>query len=260
MKMIQSPLEEQFQMKTSITAETKIIKKIGILIFWILIWHVCSVFINEELLLPSPFQVLKSLVLLMGKFYFWKSVLSSVIRVIIGILLSVIIGIVFGLTAGLNKFVEELLEPVVITVKATPVISIIIIALVWFNSSNVVIFTAILICFPIVYTNVLQGIKSIDKSLIQMANVFKVKRKYVLKDIYLPSIKNYIVSGILMCMGIGWKVSVASEVLSIPRYSIGLNLLSAKTTLETAELFAWTIVVVILSFMFEKVFKYYLQR
>ncbi|WP_041700815.1 ABC transporter permease [Clostridium kluyveri] len=247
-------------MKTSITAETKIIKKIGILIFWILIWHVCSVFINEELLLPSPFQVLKSLVLLMGKFYFWKSVLSSVIRVIIGILLSVIIGIVFGLTAGLNKFVEELLEPVVITVKATPVISIIIIALVWFNSSNVVIFTAILICFPIVYTNVLQGIKSIDKSLIQMANVFKVKRKYVLKDIYLPSIKNYIVSGILMCMGIGWKVSVASEVLSIPRYSIGLNLLSAKTTLETAELFAWTIVVVILSFMFEKVFKYYLQR
>ncbi|WP_368490455.1 ABC transporter permease [Clostridium sp. BJN0013] len=247
-------------MKTSITAETKIIKKIGILIFWILIWHVCSVFINEELLLPSPFQVLKSLVLLMGKFYFWKSVLSSVIRVIIGILLSVLIGIVLGLTAGLNKFVEELLEPLIVTVKATPVISIIIIALVWFNSSNVVIFTAILICFPIVYTNVLQGIKSIDKSLIQMANVFKVKRKYVLKDIYLPSIKNYIVSGILMCMGIGWKVSVASEVLSIPRYSIGLNLLSAKTTLETAELFAWTIVVVILSFMFEKVFKYYLQK
>ena len=247
-------------MKTSITSETKIIKKIGILIFWILIWHVCSVFINEELLLPSPFQVLKSLVLLMGKFYFWKSVLSSVIRVIIGILLSVIIGIVLGLTAGLNKFFEELLEPVIVTVKATPVISIIIIALVWFSSSNVVIFTAILICFPIVYTNVIQGVKSIDKSLIQMAVVFKVKRKYILKDKYLPSIKNYIVSGILMCMGIGWKVSVASEVLSIPRYSIGLNLLSAKTTLETAELFAWTIVVVILSFMFEKVFKYYLQR
>ncbi|WP_373844935.1 ABC transporter permease [Clostridium sp.] len=247
-------------MKTSITSETKIIKKIGILIFWILIWHVCSIFINEELLLPSPFQVLKSLALLMGKFYFWKSVLSSVIRVIIGILLSVIIGIVLGLTAGLNKFFEELLEPVIVTVKATPVISIIIIALVWFSSSNVVIFTAILICFPIVYTNVIQGVKSIDKSLIQMAVVFKVKRKYILKDIYLPSIKNYIVSGILMCMGIGWKVSVASEVLSIPRYSIGLNLLSAKTTLETAELFAWTIVVVILSFMFEKVFKYYLQR
>ena len=63
-----------------------------------------------------------------------------------------------------------------------------------------------------------------------------------------------------MCMGIGWKVSVASEVLSTPNYSIGLNLLNAKTTLETSELFAWTIVIVILSFIFEKIFKYYLSR
>ena len=115
-------------------------------------------------------------------------------------------------------------------------------------------------CFPIIYTNVIEGIKSVDNYLVQMANVYKVKRKYVVKDIYLPSIKNYIVSGILMCLGIGWKVSVASEVLSTPNYSIGLNLLNAKTTLETSELFAWTIVIVILSFIFEKIFKYYLSR
>lgn len=55
-----------------------------------------------------------------------------------------------------------------------------------------------------------------------------------------------------MCLGIGWKVSVASEVLSTPRYSIGLNLLNAKATLATEELFAWTIVVVLLSLIFEK--------
>jgi NitT/TauT family transport system permease protein len=100
----------------------------------------------------------------------------------------------------------------------------------------------------------------VDKNLIQMASVYRVKKKYLLKDIYLPSIKNYVVSGILMCLGIGWKVSVASEVLSTPNYSIGLNLLNSKNTLETPELFAWTIVVVILSFAFEKIFKYYLSK
>ncbi|MFL0196553.1 ABC transporter permease [Clostridium sp. WILCCON 0269] len=247
-------------MKISITMERRIIKRIAILVFWLFIWEICSLLINEELFLPSPFKVFKSLVTLMGELYFWKSVFSSIARVIVGILLSVFIGILLGLIAGLNKFIEEFLEPMVVTVKATPVVSIIIIALVWFNSSNVVIFTAILICFPIIYTNVLQGIRSVDRSLIQMANVYKVQGKYILKDIYLPCIKNYIVSGILMCMGIGWKVSVASEVLSVPRYSIGLNLLNAKTTLETAELFAWTIVVVILSFIFERVFRYYLQK
>lgn len=246
-------------MRISITVEPKVIKKLFILIFWLSIWEFCSIFINNSLLLPSPFEVIKTLFVLMKEAYFWKSVFSSIIRVISGILISVIVGIVLGVAAGINKFIEEILDPLIITMKATPVMSIIIIALIWFTSSYVVIFTAVLICFPIVYTNVIQGIKSVDEKLIQMANVYKVKKKYLLKDIYLPSIKNYIVSGILMCLGIGWKVSVASEVLSTPNYSIGLNLLNSKTTLETQELFAWTIVVVILSFMFEKIFKHYLD-
>lgn len=248
-------------MKISITKESKKISiKISILIFWLLIWELCSLFVNNSLLLPSPIEVLQVLSILIGKPYFWRSVFSSIFRVLIGLLLSIIIGILFGIASGLITFIEELLEPLIIVIKATPVMSIIILALVWFRYSNVVIFTTILICFPIIYTNVLQGIKSVDIHLIQMANVYKVKNKYVITDIYLPCIKHYIVSGILMCLGLGWKVSVASEILSTPKYSIGLNLLNAKSTLETAELFAWTIVVVLLSFIFESLFKYYVKK
>lgn len=244
-------------MKISITKEIRII---NILIFWILIWELSSLFINNSLLLPSPLEVLKVLISLVKKVYFWKSVFNSVLRVVIGISLSIGIGILTGITAAINKFIEELLEPLIVCIKATPVMSIIILALVWFRASNVVIFTSILTCFPIIYTNVLEGIKSVDINLIQMASVYKVKNKYIIKDIYLPSIKHYIVSGVLMCLGMGWKVSVASEVLSIPKYSIGENLLNAKSTLETAELFAWTIVIVMLSFIFELIFKYYIKK
>jgi NitT/TauT family transport system permease protein len=248
-------------MKNSITKELRrVTRKIIILIFWVLVWELCSLFTNNPLLLPSPIEVAKVLLFLTGKIYFWKSVFNSVTTVILGLFLSIGIGILIGVAAGLISFIEELLEPLMVVIKATPVMSIIILALVWFKSSNVVIFTAILICFPIIYTNVLQGIKAVDKQLIQMANIYKVKNKYIIKDIYLPSIKHYIVSGILMCLGLGWKVSVASEILSTPRYSIGLNLLNAKSTLETAELFAWTIVVVLLSFIFELIFKYYVKK
>ncbi|MBP2031424.1 NitT/TauT family transport system permease protein [Clostridium algifaecis] len=247
-------------MKISITVETKLIRKSLILVFWLFIWEICSLILSNSILLPSPFEVLKSLIFYMGKAYFWKCVFESVVRVIIGISVSIILGIIVGIFAGLNNSIEDFLQPVVVTVKATPVMSIIIVALVWFTSSNVVIFTAVLICFPIVYTNVIEGIKSVDKNLIQMANIYKVKKKYILKDIYLPGIKSYIVSGILMCLGIGWKVSVASEVLSTPKYSIGFNLLNSKTMLETSELFAWTIVVIALSFIFEGIFKFYLKH
>lgn len=244
-------------MKISITKETR---KIGILIFWVLIWELCSLFINKPILLPSPIEVLKVLILLINKAYFWQSVFSSVFRVILGLLLSIGVGILIGVTAGLNNFIEELLNPLIVSIKSTPVMSIIILALVWFKSSYVSVFTTVLMCFPIIYTNVLQGIKSVDIHLIQMANVYKVKNKYIIKDIYLPSINHYIISGILMCLGLGWKVSVTSEVLSTPKYSIGLNLLNAKSTLETSELFAWTIVVVLLSFIFESIFKLYIKK
>ena len=238
---------------------TKEIRKISILIFWMLIWELCSLFINNSLLLPSPLEVIEVLVQLVKKIYFWQCAFNSVLRVISGVSLSIGIGILIGIIAAINKFIEELLEPLVVCIKATPVMSIIILALVWFKASNVVIFTSVLTCFPIIYTNVLEGIKAVDKNLIEMASVYKVKNKYIIKDIYLPYIKHYIVSGVLMCLGMGWKVSVASEVLSIPKYSIGLNLLNAKSTLETAELFAWTIVIVALSFIFEMIFKYYIK-
>lgn len=244
-------------MKISIT---KVSRKTGILLFWILIWELCSLFVNKPILLPSPTEVSKILILLIIKASFWKSIFTSISNVIFGLFISISIGIVIGIAAGLNKFVEEFLEPLIVCIKSTPVMSIVILALVWFKSSYVAIFTAILVCFPIIYTNVLQGIKSVDIQLIQMAKVYNVKSIYIIKDIYLPSIKNFIISGILMCLGLGWKVTVTSEVLSMPRYSIGLNLLNAKATLETAELFAWTIVVVLLSFIFELLFKSYIKK
>ncbi|WP_411682142.1 ABC transporter permease [Clostridium thailandense] len=244
-------------MKISIT---KVSRKISILLFWILIWELCSLFVNKPILLPSPTEVSKILILLMIKASFWKSIFTSISNVIFGLFISISIGIVIGVAAGLNKFFEEFLEPLLVCVKSTPVMSIVILALVWFKSSYVAIFTAILVCFPIIYTNVLQGIKSVDIQLIQMAKVYNVKGIYIIKDIYLPSIKNFIISGVLMCLGLGWKVTVTSEVLSMPRYSIGLNLLNAKATLETAELFAWTIVVVLLSFIFELIFKSYIKK
>ncbi|ENK1243377.1 ABC transporter permease subunit [Clostridium botulinum] len=239
---------------------SKLVRKTLIIIFWLFIWELSSLFINNEILLPTPKKVFETLIILGAKKYFWLSVFKSIVRVVIAITISIVLGISLGIIAGTNIFIEELLEPLVVTIKATPVMSIIIIALVWFKSSNVAIFTSILMCFPIVYTNVLAGIKSVDKNLIEMANLYKVKNKYILTNIYIPSIKPYIISGILMCLGIGWKVSVASEVLSTPKYSIGLNLLNAKATLATEELFSWTIVVVLLSLIFENIFKHYVKK
>lgn len=247
-------------MKISIIVKAKTIKKICVILFWVVLWEICSLLIGNVILMPSPFQVIKALVLLSGKAYFWNSILFSLLRVLEGIIISIVFGILLGIVSGLNNLVEIFLNPVVVLVKSTPIISVIIIALVWFSSSNVVVFTAVLICFPIVYTNVLEGIKNVDKQLMEMAHIYKVKKRYVIRYVYMPQLRSYIVSGIFMCLGIGWKVSVAAEVLSTPKYSIGINLLDSKSMLDIQDLFAWTAIVVILSFLFEKLFKMFLNK
>lgn len=138
--------------------------------------------------------------------------------------------------------------------------SIIIIALIWFQSGRVPIFVCFLMCFPIIWTNAVEGIRQVSKDLLQMAKVYRVNRSLIIRRIYIPSIRPYLIAGVTTALGLGWKVTVAAEVLSNPKFSIGGNLYGAKVYLESSQLFAWTSVVIILSFAFEYLFKYIIGR
>lgn len=231
-----------------------------IAIFWIAIWEIASLLIGKEVYLPSPLNTLKALFALSITSKFWYSIAMTFIRVVVGFVISCIAGIILGIICGLNRFLYQLLNPLVIAIKSTPVMSIIIIALIWFQSGRVPIFVCFLMCFPIVWTNAVEGIRQVSKDLLQMARVYRVNRSLIIRRIYIPSISPYLIAGITTALGLGWKVTVAAEVLSNPKFSIGGNLYGAKVYLESSELFAWTSVVVILSFAFEYLFKYIIGR
>ena len=131
--------------------------------------------------------------------------------------------------------------------KATPVMAVIILALLWFKSEKVPIFVCFLMCYPIVYVNVLTGLKHLDKNLIEMSHIFEVKWFYQIQGCYWPQLAPYLKAALQLAVGMAWKVVIAAEVLAIPHYAMGYELLSAKIYLETTEVFAWVIVIVILS-------------
>ncbi|OEF97456.1 ABC transporter permease [Desulfuribacillus alkaliarsenatis] len=237
-----------------------IIYKLLILAFWVMVWQFGYMMIQKDIYLPSPvavFTKLQELVLLKS---FWISTAYTMYRVAVGLFLSMIIGLMLGVLASLNRFIYDLLHPLVVTIKSTPVMSFIIIALIWFTSSNVPIFICFLMCFPIIYTNVVEGVRNTDIKLVEMARVHHVKISTILKEIYLPTLKPYFLAAAVTSLGLGWKVTVAAEVLSHPRLAVGSNLYSAKVYLDSAELFAWTIVVVILSLVFERIFTWVVKR
>ena len=145
-------------------------------------------------------------------------------------------------------------------IKATPVASFIILVLIWVPSRNLSVIISFLMVLPVIYTNVLNGIRSTDPKLLEMARVFRVPLIRRIRYIYLSQLLPFLRTGFSLSLGLCWKAGVAAEVIGIPKGSIGEKLYEAKVYLETADLFSWTLVIVLISVIFEKLFLRLIDR
>ena len=222
--------------------------------FWLLVWEIASLAIGEELFLPSPSSVVFRLVSLIPEAEFWTSILFTLERILVGFLLALLSASVASGLSYRFRIVEILLDPAIRIIRATPVASIVILVLVWVRSRNLSVVISFLMVFPIIYTNVLEGLKSTDKDLLEAAAVYRIKGLKKLRYIYIPSLSSYIQSAISISLGLAWKSGIAAEVIGLPDGSIGERVYEAKIYLSTPDLFAWTIVIIILAFLFEHFF------
>ncbi len=228
--------------------------------FWLLLWQLGAMALGQRLLLPSPAEVLVCLARLVVTADFWRSVGWSAARIFSGFLIACAAG---TLLAGLSvRFgaVRELLSPLVTAMKAVPVVSFIILALVWLPSRQLSLFISALMVFPTVYLNLLEGVDHTDRRLLEMARVFRVPLGRRLRDIYLPQALPWFRSACSLGLGLCWKSGVAAEVIGLPGGSVGERLYTAKVYLETPELFAWTVTIVAVSAVFEKLILRLLDR
>lgn len=230
----------------------KIIQKLPVLFFWLLIWHISYLLVNQEVLLVSPLQVGQILIKKTGTLSFWQTIFFSLLRILKGYLWGVFAGIGMGVLIGKNNFLYGLLYPIISMIKATPVASFILLALVWMKTDAVPSFISFLMVFPIVFTNFLEGLKSMEASLLEVAQVYQWSLLKRIRLIYLPCLSPYVLASCTLSMGLAWKAGIATEVIASPVFSIGNELRNSKIYLETAELFAWTIVIIIMSVLLEK--------
>lgn len=228
--------------------------------FWVLIWHILSRLINKEILLASPLSVAKKLLYNMQHKFFWTTILFSLSRISLGFSLGAVLGSLLALFGSRWPLVKDLLEPLLSTIKSTPVASFIILLLIWMPSKNLSVAISFLMVLPILYTSVLAGIENTDQKLIEMAQVFRLSKVKTIRFIYLPEIYPYFHSAASVALGLAWKSGIAAEVIGNPRGSIGAGLYEAKIYLVTDELFAWTLVTILLSVLLEKIVLKILDR
>lgn len=234
-------------------------QRAGALLFWLLVWQAASLVLKQEILLASPVSVAERLSVLMKESDFWASVVFSFTRIITGFLLALVCGIVLAVASFCSRIVSFLVNPLMSVAKSTPVASFIILCLIWIPSRNLSVFISFLIVLPVIYTNILEGINKTDRKLLEMAKVFKIPLWRRIVFIYLSQILPYLISACTVTLGMSWKAGVAAEVIGVPSGSIGEKLYQAKIYLDTPDLFAWTAVIIVISFLFEKLFIFLLK-
>ncbi len=223
-------------------------------LFWLAVWQMGASALDSDILLVSPVGVMLRLGQLLPTADFWRSVLFSFGRISLGFFIAAASAAIFAALSHRCKTIRELLAPVMLAIKSVPVASFIILALVWFSSRSLSVLIAFLMVLPIVYSSVLTGISTCDKQLDEMARVFKMSAPRRIRYIYLPQVMPFFKSSCGSALGLCWKAGIAAEVIGMPVGSIGERLQQAKVYLDTPDLFAWTLVIVMVSLLFERLF------
>lgn len=208
--------------------------------------------VSQEILLVSPVKACATLISLMDERSFYVAVGGSLYRIAMGFIAAFIFGALAALAARFFSPARVLMAPLMAAIKATPVASFVILALIWISSKNLSIFMSFLIVLPVIYQNTLAGLDGADKKLIEMAQVFKIAPLKKLRAVYLPAAFPYLMTATQLSLGMCWKAGIAAEVIAQPKNSIGTALYRAKVFFSTPEMFAWTIAIILLSVLFEK--------
>ncbi|SNS17069.1 NitT/TauT family transport system permease protein [Anaerovirgula multivorans] len=225
------------------------------IIILVICWKVLSIVVDKEILVPSPEGTLIEIIRIIQSPNFVLSVTNTLIRALSGFMIALAAGIFLGMLGGFFKPMYYLLRPLVLINKAVPTMAMILLALIWLESEKAPILVGFVVIFPVIYENVVEGIRNVDEKLVEMMKIYEIGKLDRLKDLYIPSIKSYLYGGMIAAMGLNLKIIIAAEVLSQPKISMGTSFQIEKANLNTAGVFAWSLITIVIAGVLEQTLK-----
>ena len=227
---------------------------------FLIIWQVLALIINNDIYIPTINQTLTSLKEIVVEERFYLDILSTIGRTITSFIVAFLLALIMGLSSYSFRIVRNFLKPINALVQSIPNMVLIVLALIWFNKNNAPYIVGFTVVFPILYDSILGAITGIDKSIIEMANIYKINIVDKIFKIYIPSIVFRLVPIMISTFSLGFKVVIAGEVHGQPAYGIGTMIQIEKTNFNTSGVFAWLVVILIISMILELIKQFILRR
>ncbi len=221
------------------------------ILFLGMVWEFIAYQIGYPAIFPSLVDLLKETARLIFSANFLLEITFTILRGVTGIVIAFVLAFLLATIAAFSSFWKLFLHPIIVVSRSIPVISLVLIALLWFSPTQLPVFIAMVTMFPILYQNVLTGLEQTDKRYLEMATVFGKSKSNQYFKIYLPTAKSVIYAGIKTAMGFGWRAIIIGEVLAQPIHGIGTAMKQAQAYINVSELIAWTVIAVGISYLFE---------
>ncbi len=245
---------------SSIKSNTfKVFRGIAVTLICIGLWELFAVITDNPYFLPHVGETFSALITLIKSSEFFLNILISLSRVAAGLLIGIIIGLLLAMASHYFKISNSIISPLISIMKATPIATIILILWFTFTDASLSIFVVFLMVTPIVWQNVLDGLKSIPEEMSEVCEIFELSIPKKIKLLIIPTVSRYLIPAIITSIGFAWKAEIAAEIMTYS--NIGRSIQDYKTLhYDTAAVFAWAFVIIVLSLVLESVTKYFLRR
>ncbi|HTJ99192.1 MAG TPA: ABC transporter permease [Bordetella sp.] len=226
------------------------LQRVVLLVVFVVLWTLAASHV-PAFVLPGPEKVMQALVNLARSDTFTHDVLTTLMRILIGFALATVVGTPLGLLLGSSRALATFFDPLLAVMNTVSSAIWAVFAIIWFGISNATtIFVVFMTAMPLILTNVWQGSQNVDKLHVDLARSFRMSHTQILRKIYLPTILPYFFSGARLAFGFGWRVSLVAETLGSSD-GIGYRLRQAADLVQTDQVFAWTLLLVVLMLLFE---------
>lgn len=214
------------------------------LLLFVAVWEAISI-IYGPLVLPAPAAAFGQLATLVDSGVAWSELAITARRALIGLLLAMLVGSLLGLLAGLSLTAAMMARPIVTVLLGTPPIAWLVLAMLWFGMSDgTPIFTVFIACTPVVFVGALQGTRTLDHHLKDVARVYRLPWRMKLFDLYLPHVISYLFPAWINALGNSWRVVVMAELLAASD-GVGAALAVARSQLALDAALAWIAAVIL---------------
>ena len=228
-------------------------------VFWLILWQILCMIVSQNLLLPSPIEVFKKFEIA-AKPDFWAALGMSLVRAAAAYVLGVVLAFLLAVLCRFSSVALRLVRPAMAFIRATPVASFIMLALVWLSAARAPVLAGMLMVLPVVFSNTLDAMAGTPAKYLELAECYRFGRWKRFRHVLLPSSIPEFLTACHACVGLCLKATVAAEVIGLPENAVGTALYYSKTYLETDTLLAWTLALVLLSLISERLLKALLER